>query len=248
MPPRQGDAARRGRVKWGRVALLAGLLACAGLLVWVYFYTDTLNVEHIEVRGNSRLEAWYVEMLSGLNSHDRLLTFDRGRVESNLLQDPWIKEVRIIKDYPNGVILEIEEREPVAQVLTEAGYCLVDGEGVLLAAGPTPWPAYTILEGLPVEGLAVSDAIPGEEFQREMEVFGLMDDGMRARTAFLLPDPEHGMVLVSREGVSIYLGDLEDLERKLKIAFLILEDELKEYKQLAYIDVSNPANPVIRPL
>ncbi len=239
---------RRGRVKWKRVALLACLLACIALLVWVYFFTDTLNVDHVEVRGNSRLEAWYVEMLSGLNTHDRLLTFDRGRVVSNLLQDPWIKEVRVVKDYPNGVVLEIVEREPVAQVLTEAGYCLVDEEGVLVAASPTPWPAYTILEGLPVEGLAVSDTIPGEVFAREMEVYALMDEVMRARTAYVLPDPEHGMVLVSREGVRIYLGDPEDLEKKLQIAFLILEDELKEYKQLAYIDVSNPANPVIRPL
>jgi cell division protein FtsQ len=248
MPPRQAAGVRKGRIKWKRVALLACLLACIALLVWVYFYTDTLNVDQVEVRGNSRLEAWYVEMLSGLNSHDRLLTFDRGRVVSNLLADPWIKEVRVLKGYPNRVILEIKEREPVAQVLTEAGYCLVDEEGVLVAASPTPWPAYTILEGLPVEGLAVSDTIPGEAFTQEMEVYTLMDEVMRARTAYVLPDPEHGMVLVSREGVQIYLGDLEDLEKKLQIAFLILENELKEYKQLAYIDVSNIANPVIRPL
>ncbi len=200
------------------------------------------------MRGNERLEAWYVEMLSGLSSRDRLLTLDRRRVESNLLREPWIKGVRIVKDFPGGVILEVTEREPLAQVLTESGYCLVDEEGVLVDASPAPWPAYAVLEGLPVEGLAVSDAVSGEVFQREAEVLGLMDDGMRARTAYLLPDPGHGLVLVSREGVQVYLGGAEETERKLKLAFLILEQGLEKYGQLVYVDVSSPANPVVRPL
>lgn len=230
------------------MALLACLLASMALMVWVYFYTDTLNVERVEVRGNNRLDARYVDTLSGLRSSDHLLTFDRDRVVSDLMRDPWIKDVRVLRKFPNRVIIEIEERTPVAQVLTEVGYCLVDEAGVLIAASPTPWPAYTLLEGLPVEGLVVSDTIPGETFQYEMEVYRLMDEKMRARTSYVLPDPEHGMVLVTREGVRIYLGEREELERKLEIAFLILQDELEKYPQLVYIDVSNTSNPVIRPL
>ncbi len=237
----------RARIKWGRVALLFGLLVSIVLLIWVYFYTDTLHVDIIDVEGNSRTEAAYLERLSGLGSTDNLLTFDRDKVISNLMREPWVKEVRVLKDFPNRVVLVVTEREPLGQVLNEAGYYLVDESGFLIATSSSSWPAVPLLEGLPVEGLAVSDTITGDEFAEDLEVFRAMDENMRARIARLIPRTSHGMVLISGEEVQIYLGDLEDLEKKLETAFLILDEMLERYGHLSYIDVSSPVNPVIMP-
>lgn len=246
--PRRPVRRPRVRVKWGRVALLLGLLVAVALLVWVYLFTDTLNIDDVCVEGNSRTDAAYLERLSGLCSTDNLLTFDRGKVISNLLQEPWVKEVRVRKDFPNQVVLVVTEREPVGQIANETGYYLVDESGFLITASPSPWPSVPLLEGLPVEGLTVSDTVSGDEFAEEMEVFGAMDTDMRARIARVIPRTNQGMVLVSGEDVQIYLGDLADLEKKLQTAFLILDQMLERYGRLSYIDVSTPDNPVIMPL
>jgi cell division protein FtsQ len=253
LPPEQPRPRRtvkrpRARVKWGRVTLLFGLLASIAILAWVYLYTDTLHVDIIDVEGNSRTEASYLERLSGLSSTDNLLTFDRGKVISNLMQEPWVKEVRVRKDFPNRVVLVVTEREPLGQVAGETGYYLVDETGFLIAASPSPWPDVPLLEGLPVEGLAVTGTVTGDEFAEEMEVFRAMDETMRARTARIIPRTSHGMVLVTGEDVQIYLGDLADLGKKLGTAFLILDEMLVRYGNLSYIDVSSPANPVIMPI
>ena len=104
-----------------RVLLLLGLFGSIALLVWVYFFTDTLHIDDIRVEGNQRTEAWRLDVLSGLSSRDNWLTFDRGRVISNLMQEPWVAEARVRKEFPNRVVLVIREREPVAQVVTPAG-------------------------------------------------------------------------------------------------------------------------------
>lgn len=255
MPERRRDSSRRKRsgrrrtrIKWLRVLLLTGLLASIALLVWVYFFTDTLHVDDIRVEGNQRTEAWRLDVLSGLSSRDNWLTFDRGRVISNLMQEPWVAEARVRKEFPNRVVLVIREREPVAQVITPAGYCLVDEDGFIISANPTPWPAYPQLEGLQVEGLTIADTIPDGVFVDEMEVLKLMDDRMQARTSHIGPDQVHGMVLVMTGGARIFLGDNEDMEKKIDTALLILDDVLKKYGRVDYVDVSSPANPVIMPL
>lgn len=247
-PPTRPVRRTRARIKWGRVALLFGLLASVVLLVWVYFYTDTLHVDNVDVEGSKHTDAAYLERLSGLSSTDNLLTFDRGEVISNLKREPWIREAWVRKDFPNRVVLVVTEREPLGQVLNETGYYLVDETGFLIASSPEPWPATPLLEGLPVQGLAVSDTVTGEEFAEEMEVFESMDGTMRARIVRLIPRTNHGMILVSGEDVQIYLGDLTDLEKKLETAFIILDEMLERYGNLSYIDVSSPANPVIMPL
>ncbi len=246
--PRRRGRRRHGRIKWLRVLLLLGLFGSIALLVWVYFFTDTLHIDDIRVEGNQRTEAWRLDVLSGLSSRDNWLTFDRGRVISNLMQEPWVAEARVRKEFPNRVVLVIREREPVAQVVTPQGYCLVDENGFIISASPTPWPAYPQLEGLSVEGLAIADTIPDGAFADEMEVLDLMDDGMQARTSSIVPDPEHGMVLVTTGGARIFLGDDQDLEKKIDTAFLILDNVLKKYGRIDYVDVSSPANPVIMPL
>jgi cell division septal protein FtsQ len=245
---RKRDGRRRTRIKWGRVLLLTGLLTSIALLVWVYFFTNTFRVDDMRVEGNQRTEAWKLEILSGLSSSDNWLTFDRARVISNLMQEPWVAEARVHKEFPNRVVLVIREREPVAQVVTAEGYCLVDGGGFIISASPTPWMAYPQLEGLSVEGLTVADTITDQTFKDEMELMKLMDDQMRARTSFIFPDPEHGMVLVTTGGARIFLGSNEDLEKKIGTAFLILEDVLRKYGRIDYVDVSSPASPVIMPL
>ncbi len=238
------------RVRWGRVGLLAALAASCAALVWVYFFAGVFSVSVVEVRGNRRLDASYLEELSGIGPWDNLITFDRGEALGRLKREPWIKSVALRRHFPDRVEILVEEREALAQVGGEEGYFLVDDGGYLIECSPQPWAGYPLLELDRAPGLEVSGSVDGDDFRLLAEALCCMGPDMRARISSLALDERRGITLFTVGGIAIYMGSGEGLEEKERVAFAIMDDEgvRRKYPKIRYIDVSSPDDPVISPV
>jgi cell division protein FtsQ len=227
--------------------LLLALFASLGLAVWVYFFTGVLNVTVVEVRGNHQLDTGYIVQLSQVNASTHLLRMDKGEVVANLKRDPWIKSASVERHFPSRVVLEVEERVPVAQVASSEGYFLVDETGCLIAGCDAPRKGLLLLEGLPLEGLEPGRNLGCPEFELARVTISEMPEGLKERMSALRISPGKKIVLVAKEGFYVYLGEGEDLARKMEVALLIIEEVLRRYGAIEYIDVTVPENPVIKP-
>jgi cell division protein FtsQ len=229
-----------------RTALAALLLASLALMLWVYMYTGVLNVGEVEVRGNRRLDAGYLRALSGVTPRTHLLRMDVKAVERALLSEPYVAEARVSRRFPRTVILEVREKEPLGVVRQNGKYHLVDGEGMVLESrderedGLVEFPCR---ESRPLyPGVRLEDAC----FPQFAAVIRDMPEALReaAETVDFLEG--EGLVLQAG-GTRIILGGADELERKLEIAWLALQEMSPRYGRLEYIDVTYPDHPAIRP-
>ncbi len=121
---------------WIRTILIlsGGVLALVGIgLLAVYVPPSFLRVGEVAILTTQRhLSDLDLIRLSEVKKGDNLLTLRLGRVRANLLRYPWVKEVRLSKQFPSRLLIWMEEHEAVALFDHEAGekgFYLIDREG-----------------------------------------------------------------------------------------------------------------------
>jgi cell division protein FtsQ len=119
---------------------LAGLLPKAATLVaapivggvWL-FDSPTFALARIEVEGNRRVPASWVESALAPLGGANLLALPLERVERAVAANPWIAAVTIDKRLPDRLRLALAEREPAALLRRPTGLVLLDGDGRAIA-------------------------------------------------------------------------------------------------------------------
>lgn len=185
---RGGAATPRGS---RRRRIVAGVGTGFALLITalVVLASPLVAVTRIDVEGARYADAGLIARVVESMKGESVLTVDRITARARLEADPWIASARISTYFPNRVVVEIEERVPVAwfvgvdnraRVLDAAGavlevlsgrptgYLLIEGVGPNLIAGAEAPPAYRaaaqLASSLPSElaGIVQSVGVSGE--------------------------------------------------------------------------------------
>ncbi len=90
--------------------------------------------EQVVVHGLKYHDARAVLAAAGVKSGGSLLGFDPESARRLLENLDWVKKARLAKVYPNGLRIDIEEREPVALWQTAGAFYPVDAEGVAIVS------------------------------------------------------------------------------------------------------------------
>ncbi|MDD5475855.1 MAG: FtsQ-type POTRA domain-containing protein [Syntrophales bacterium] len=111
------------------------LTAIVGLTM-VYGYnfiisSEYFNLKDTTVRGISHVSEEEVLTLSGINDDTNILTANLDRMRSRIKTNPWVKDVRMGREMPDRLVIEIEERRPVALVSHEKNFYIMDDEGTI---------------------------------------------------------------------------------------------------------------------
>lgn len=125
-----------------RTLLLAGYVC--GFLVAVFIVssvfvlgyrylitTPYLRINAIEVQGCRQLSAQQVIRLSGVHVGQNLLAVNLKKIRKRIEINPWVEGVVINRVIPDKLVIEIEEKNPVALVQLRKKY-LVDSRGKLI--------------------------------------------------------------------------------------------------------------------
>jgi cell division septal protein FtsQ len=86
-------------------------------------------LRHIEVVGAERLDAQVVTEHAGLRMGENLLALDPRAVETRLLDDPWIDNVRVLRVLPGTVRIELGERDVGALLNVDERLFVLDTAG-----------------------------------------------------------------------------------------------------------------------
>ena len=90
---------------------------------------QSLAIAEIEVSGAKHLTRDHVQEVAGLRQGQNILTASLAEARAALLREPWIREARLARGFPNHVRIELLERE-AAQVEL-GGLYLVDEQGAV---------------------------------------------------------------------------------------------------------------------
>ena len=233
------------------VTLLAVIAAGVYLTMTMLFKIGTIQVQTEdgtvvqEAGGYSSSE---IIQALGVAPEENIFSFDPGEKEAALeRQFPLLESIRVVRDYPNTVVVQVTEAVPAYAMQTQSGWLTLSDHFKILACGSTqPEELKTLYGGeakttAPGEQLsfaaedaadstAASDSAAAsspEEADKKMETltalqakleeYELLDDVTRMEFA----DTDQ-VAFLYQDRVSVLLGTLNDLDYKLDRARYVL--------------------------
>lgn len=117
------------------IKLISLIVFVVGGSLGTYTFLTQANLftlSSVKVTGNHpHLSDDQVVWLSDLPLGENIFGINPYKIKKNLSRFQWIREVTIKRTLPNGIHLHVEEYEPVAILVTDAGNYYVSGEGIV---------------------------------------------------------------------------------------------------------------------
>ncbi len=253
-------ARRRRRVTATVVALVV-----AGLVTLAAVRSPLFAVGQVRVTGVTGAQAAAVADAADVAVGHSLVGVDLAAAAARVRALPWVATVRVSREPPSTVAVDVVARTPVALVAGADATALVDAGGYVVALGPrgtTPTVAAAPVNVptidaprtvLPAAGNRVSDAavrnalsvaaaLPAELKAAVVRYDAASPRGLRVRLA--LPRQATG----AAAQVWVRFGTVERARDKVAVLDALL-DRLAEQPRarVAEIDVRAPDNPVVVP-
>jgi cell division protein FtsQ len=236
------DPARRSRRRFARRqwlrrwlvwryvigSVLLVVLAVGG--VWLAFVSSTLTVKHVDVQGEAFLSQEQVLTAAHVPAGAHLVELDLGAIRSRVAGLAAVKHVDVSRSWPDGLLIKVTERRPVAVVEIAGRYQAMDAEGVLFRTYPRP-PA-----GMP---RVVSTAtVSSDALAEAARVIASLPSGLAARVDHVGVRGLDQVSLVMRGGARVIWGSDAQSGVKAEVLIKLLARPAHLY------DVSVPGQPV----
>ncbi len=122
---------------FGEFAAASALLLSVTVLclLFVYFYSYVLSmpyfeIKEIRVRGLKELTEKDILTQAAIGPRKNLLAVNMEALKKRISANPWVKNVFVGWELPNRLVLEVQERIPVAMIKQAADFYFMDNEGV----------------------------------------------------------------------------------------------------------------------
>lgn len=220
-------------------------LFVAVLAVYAVFQSPLFRLTTIVVAGAEHLSAADVSEWTGLEMGANLLEVDVRAVQEALRAHPQVKDARVRRKLPASLVVELEERRPVAYLLAGEEFWALDGDGVALfrtEAMPVSLPLITVDEELApraghrVEHPALAKAV---EFAGALRPEGLASLSEVHVT-------REGVAAYTRDGISVALGTDGDMSDRAYVMQELLAEIERRRLPVSHIDLRHPKTPVFR--
>ena len=239
------------------VTLLAVIAAGIYLTVTMLFKIGTIEVQTAdgavvqEIAGYTSDE---ILQTLGVQLEENIFSFDPAAKEAELeLQYPLLESIKVVRDYPNTVVVQVTEAVPAYAMQTRSGWLTLSDKFKILscdAAQPeglktlyggevsttTPGEMLSFAAEQPAESAASGDSETADSAASTLEV---TDKKMEALATLQAKLEEYGMLddvtriefadtdqmaFLYQDRISVLLGTLNDLDYKLDRARYVLTD------------------------
>ena len=95
-----------------RALIILGIIVVTISFCLYFLSSASFLVDEIVIKGTNRITNAEIIKRSGIRAQMSTIFFHEPSAKKSLLKNPWIKEVKILKEYPRKVLINIEEFEP----------------------------------------------------------------------------------------------------------------------------------------
>lgn len=134
---RREVAEDRARKNIGRLVRFLIVLGVIGAIVWLLL-SPLLSVKEVTTSGIAASASHSALVEQGVVAGTPMILIRAERIVAGLEHDPWVREAVVDLDWPNRVVVRIEERMPIAWVETADGWDRRAVDGVALPSTGEP--------------------------------------------------------------------------------------------------------------
>lgn len=206
------------------------LVALVATGIWLVFVSSALTVKHVVVRGESQLSEQQVLAAAAVPQGAHLAQLDLEAIRARVAALAAVRRVDVSRDWPDGVLIKITERTPVAVVDLDGRFQAMDTDGVLFRAYASPPP------GLP--RVVSTEGVNSAALAQAARVIAALPPRLAGRVDHVKVAGLDRISLVMKRGAVVVWGS--DSQSALKAEVLA---QLIHQPALTY-DVSVPGQPV----
>jgi cell division protein FtsQ len=178
-------------------------------------------VRHVAVNGLVRWDPAVVEELAALSMEESVFQVNFRQVRENIEANPYFEVVYIGFSLPDTVVIELRERQQSAAVQFGGETLIADEDGFVLesrpALGDLRVPVVSGLELLGFEaGAKLEAAQPLQMDALRLLLLGLREEELLQSVAEINLGNPSAMYLMTADGFTVELGNIENLAKKLK--------------------------------
>ena len=227
---------RFARRQWARrwlawryvVAIVLALVLVVGS-VWLVFFSSVLAVNGVEVRGTRTLDAAQVRAAAAVPSGEPLARVDLDAIRARVEALAVVRNADVTRQWPDEVLIEVEERVAVAVVTISGQVRGMDKDGVLFREYRTA-PA-----GLPL--VQTSTDTRSDALREAAAVVASLPKEIAGRVDHVEVETVDRITLVLRDGRTVMWGSADDSPEKAAVLARLLHQDARNY------DVSVPGRP-----
>jgi len=233
-----------------RTALLLVAISIVGAAI-IYGYNFAISspffqIKEIIVHGCKELTEKEILSSAAIKPSQNLLAINLGTITRRIESNPWVKEVSTGREFPNRLVIDIQERTAIALVKRGNGFSLMDSDGVI----------FKKLEkndevDIPVLNGCYSDDKDSVIFTKSLELLRYLSASNEFPTirnvAEIHGHDVFGLSLFTDSGLCIRLG-FDSYENKLKRLNTVMADLERRNMKLGFllIDLNDPAKITVQ--
>lgn len=237
MTKKRKRPARSRALPW----LIAVVVVLAAL--WLLLTNAVFVVRDVQVVGAGEIPESDVRHLSGIRLGSRIFSVDENRVRLDVESDGRVAFVGLSRRLPNRVVLTVRPRTKDAVILQGGKILVLDSDGYVVAVTDRLPDANAVY----VTGLRASayllgrqlDTVDGRCGCMKVVLEALKARGATAYAAELSVADTANLKLITRTGITVLLGNSENMENKITWMAGALADLEARGETTGQLDVSS---------
>lgn len=213
------------------------------MIVTVSFLTTTMffKIETIEVLGDTRYDKDEIMSLLYIEPGDNLLFVEKISMKNRILNTyPYLSSVDIDRDFPDRLVVTVEETVAVYNIITSHGNFLANEDGKILEQNTDM--SLVIIHGFDLSEMEIGDnflsdgsvqALNFKTIMESLEKYNMLDSFSMLNFTY------NTAISGTCNGIyTVNFGDTSDIDKKIRLLETILE-QLGDEGLAGVIDVSD---------
>ena len=204
------------------------------------------NIKNIEIVGNQKLTNEEIISLSQVQKDENTFKLVKSNVQKNIKQNAYVENVKIKRNLPDTITIEIEERTPTYMITFANAYAYINNQGYFLEISKDKL-ELPILTGFLTkeEDIQEGNRLCVEDLQRLDEVLQIMKSATSNEiaslvTKIIIANKQNYILELKDEKKTVQMGDTSNLSTKMLYIKSILEQNKKiEGEILVNTDLNN---------
>jgi cell division protein FtsQ len=206
--------------------LLSSIVALSFSFIYVFnclLSAPYFEIKETSVRGLKELTEKDILTLAQIKPAQNLLAVNTGAVTRRVITNPWVKNIYVGRELPNRLVLEVQERTPLALLKQTGDFYLVDSDGyVFKKLSKNDEVDLPILSGFDEEDKTKSKPFL-DAINLLKTVFNSRQYAYLGAISEIHIDEIYGLSVLTETGLYLKLG-MDGFEGKLKQLKLVMAD------------------------
>ena len=227
-------------VKWATLILLL-IGGGIGFLLSSFF-----NIKKIEIVGNNKLTRDEAISLSQIEIEENTFKLSKNKIEKNIKQNAYVESVKIKRNLPSTILIEIEERVPTYMITFANAYAYINNQGYFVEISKEKL-ELPIITGYATkeEDIQLGERLCTEDLQKLDDILQIMkaaesNEIANIVTKINISDKQEYVLELKSEKKTVHVGDTSNLSTKMLYIKEIIEQNKKiEGEILVNTDLNN---------